>query len=191
MTETGRSNSPVFGVEMSGMIFNGSSPYRRLKSCENPRVAWIFEGTSEGDVFGDYGVDRINGGAVGFEIDKYNPANGTPRHALHLATAEPLKETIEDVQLMPLPLSISYHPPGEEVWAAADIVFFETPNGGAMFSTGSINWFSSTLDNNFENDVATISRNVIQRFLDPAPFEITGPVGEDSAERQPPHPDYD
>ena len=191
MTETGRSNSPVFGVEMSAMAFNGSSAFRRLESSENPRAAWIFAGTSEGDVFGDYGVDRVHGGVVGFEIDRYNPANGTPRHSLHLATAEPLKETIENVHLAPLPLSVSYQPPNDEVAGGADIVFFETPNGGAMFSTGSINWFSSTLENNFENDVATISRNVIERFLDPAPFEITRPIGVNGGERQPPHPDYD
>jgi len=47
------------------------------------------------------------------------------------------------------------------------------------------------LENNFENDVATISRNVIERFLDPAPFEITRPIGVNGGERQPPHPDYD
>jgi N,N-dimethylformamidase len=191
MTETGRTNSPVFGVEMAAMIFNGSSAFRRLESCENPRAAWIFEGTAEGAVFGDYGVDRVSGGAAGFEIDKYDPANGTPRHALHLATAEPLKKPIEDVRLMPLPLSVHYHPPNEGVSAGSDIVFFETPNGGAMFSTSSNCWFSSTLENRFDNDVATISRNVIQRFLDPAPFEISGPIGADSGERQPPHPDYD
>ena len=105
--------------------------------------------------------------------------------------SEPLRETVEDVQLMPAPFSVNYHPPSDEVWAGADIVFFETPDGGAMFSTGSINWFSSTLENDFDNDVATISRNVIKRFLDPAPFEINGPLGEDCAERQPLRPDYD
>jgi len=191
MIETGRANSPVFGVEMSAMVFNGSSPYRRLASCQNPRATWIFEGTSEGEVFGDYGVDRVHGGAVGFEIDKYNPASGTPRHALHLATAAALRETIEDLRMSVLPLSVSYHPPIDDNLAGADIVFFETPNGGAMFSTGSINWFSSTPENNFDNDVATISRNVIERFLDPAPFEMDGPIGADSGERKPPHPDYD
>lgn len=171
-TETGRQNGPVFGVEMSGMVFNGSSPYRRLESSRDPRASWIFEGATEGVIFGDYGVDRVHGAAAGFEIDKFNPKNGTPRHALHLATSEPLKETVEDVQLQSLPLSVSYHPPIEDVWAGADMVFFETPKGGAMFSTGSINWFSSTLENDFNNDVAIISRNIIERFIDPAPFDI-------------------
>ena len=88
-------------------------------------------------------------------------------------------------------MSVSYQPAGEEVPGGADMVFFETPAGGAMFSTGSICWFSSTLENNFDNDVATISRNVIERFLDPAPFEITGEIGANGAERTPLHPDYD
>ena len=170
MAETGRLNAPVFGVEMSAMVFNGSSAYRRLESCNDPRAVWIFEGTREGEVFGDYGVDRVCGGVVGFEIDRYDPGSGAPRHTLHLATAEPLKETIEYVHLSSLPLSVSYQPPKVEVSGGADMVFFETQNGGAVFSTGSIAWFSSTLENEFNNDVATISRNVIERFLDPSPF---------------------
>ena len=170
MTETGRRNAPVFGLEMSAMIFNGSSAYRRLESCNDPRAVWIFENTSEGEVFGDYGVDRVRGGVVGFEIDRYNPADGAPRHALHLATAEPLRETIENVHLLPLPLSVSYRPALEDGSGGADMVFFETPNGGAVFATGSIAWFSSTLERNFDNDVARISRNVIERFIDRTPF---------------------
>ena len=170
MTETGRRSAPVFGVEMSAMIFNGSSAYRRLESCNDPRAAWIFENTSEGEVFGDYGVDRVRGGVVGFEIDSYHPASGAPRHALHLAAAEPLRETIENVHMLSLPLSVSFRPALEDASGGADMVFFETPNGGAVFSTGSITWFSSTLERDFDNDVARISRNVIERFIDPAPF---------------------
>ncbi|MDG1386987.1 MAG: hypothetical protein P8P79_01015 [Halioglobus sp.] len=191
MVETGRHTGPVFGNEMAGMAFNGSSPYRRLGDADNPRGAWIFAGTSEGDVFGDYGIDRVRGGAAGFEIDKYNPANGVPRHALHLATSEPLQPTIEDVRLGVVPLAVSYHPDTSEVHAAADLVFFETSNGGAMFSTGSINWFSSTLENNYCNDVAIITRNVIQRFLDPAEFSQAVIEELDHAARLPENPKYD
>jgi N,N-dimethylformamidase len=173
------------------MIFHGSSPYQRLEDAENPRAAWIFAGTKEGKVFGDYGIDRVHGGAAGLEIDRYNPDNGVPRHALHLATSEPLKPTIEDVILSVLPLTIKYHPSKEEPWAQADLVFFETLNGGAMFSTGSIAWISSTLANNFDNDVARITDNVIRRFLDPTPFPPV-PVAEvDDVDRAPRNPEYD
>ena len=129
---TGMSSGPFVGVECSAMIFNGSSAYRRLPDSENSRSAWIFEGTTEGPVFGDYGIDRVHGGAAGFEIDKFNPSNGTPRHALNLATSEPLKETIEEVKMSVAPLSIYYTPASPADHGQADIVFFETPKGGAV-----------------------------------------------------------
>ena len=191
MVETGRHPGPVFGNEMAGMIFNGSSPYRKLEDASDPRAAWIFEGTSEGDVFGDYGIDRVHGGAAGFEIDRFNAGNGAPRHALNLAKSEPLRETIEDVKLGQLPLTILYHPTKGEPWAQADLVFFETPNGGAMFSTGSITWISSTPENGFDNDVATITRNVVRRFLDPTPFPAPGPEAVEDVDREPGNPEYD
>ena len=52
----------------------------------------------------------------------------------------------------------------------AEMVFFETLNGGAVFSTGSIAWAGSLSHNSYDNNVARISGNVIRRFLDPAPF---------------------
>jgi len=90
-----------------------------------------------------------------------------------------------------MPLSIIYHPTKGEPWARADLVYFETPNGGAMFSTGSITWISSTLENDFDNDVATITRNVIRRFIDKEPF--TSPAAADVGEpdRAPRNPEYD
>ena len=191
MVETGRKTGPVFGNEMAGMIFNGSSPYKKLEDANSPRVDWMFKGTTEGDEFGNYGVDRVHGGAAGFEIDKYNPGNGVPRHALHLATSGALRPKIEDVKLSTLPLVIAYHPGAEDIWAAADLVFFETPNGGAMLSTGSITWFSSTLENGFDNDVARISGNAIRRFLDPTPFAQVGEGEVDDVNRAPANPEYE
>ena len=185
MVETGRKTGPVFGNEMAAMVFNGSSPYRKLQDAGSARAAWIFEGTSEGDVFGDYGIDRVHGGAAGFEIDRYNPDNGVPRHALHLATSDALRPKIEDVKVSNLPLTIAYHPSGDDVWAQADLVFFETSNGGAMFSTGSINWASSTPENGFNNDIAQITRNVVRRFLDPAPFPKPGEEDLHHVDRSP------
>ena len=55
----------------------------------------------------------------------------------------------------------------------ADMVFFETPGNGAIWSTGSIAWANSLLWNNRDNDVSRITENVLERFLDPAPFKIS------------------
>jgi hypothetical protein len=131
------------------------------------------------EVFGDYGIDRVHGGAARFEVDKFNPSNGTPRNALNLATSEPLKETIEEVKMSTAPIAVYYSPAAPTEHGQADIVFFETPNGGAMFSTGSITWMSSTLENGFDNDVAKITLNVVNRFLDPASFST--PTQDDLA----------
>jgi len=192
MIETGNQIGTVFGVECSGMIFNGSSPYRKLEATKNPRAAWIFEGTGEGLVFGDYGIDKVHGAAAGFELDRFNPNNGAPRHALQLATSEPLRETIEDVKLLQLPLNIAYHPPKDpKPWAQADVVFFETANGGAMLSTGSINWISSALENNFDNDIAKITLNVVNRFLDPKPFPPIPETQVGDVDRNLDKPKYD
>jgi len=189
--ETGRKPGAVFGVEMAAMIWHGSSPYNKLEDANNPRVSWMFEGTKEGNTFGNYGVDKAHGGVAGFETDKYNASNGVPRHALHLATAKDLRPTVENVKLSNMPLSISYDPATGENWGASSLVFFETPNGGAMLSTGSITWFGSTLENDFDNDVARISANIIRRFLDPAAFPRVNEIEVDDVDRAPSNPEYE
>ncbi|MFT5113579.1 MAG: N,N-dimethylformamidase [Parasphingorhabdus sp.] len=54
----------------------------------------------------------------------------------------------------------------------AEMVFFETSSGGAVFSTGSIAWSGSLSHDGYQNDIARISSNVIKRFLDDTPFDI-------------------
>ena len=52
----------------------------------------------------------------------------------------------------------------------ADMVFFETINGGAVFSTGSITWAASMAWNRYDNHVARICENVLKTFLDDQAF---------------------
>jgi N,N-dimethylformamidase len=47
----------------------------------------------------------------------------------------------------------------------SDLVFFETPNGGAVLSAGSINWCGSLPYNNFDNNVSRLTENVLRHFL--------------------------
>jgi N,N-dimethylformamidase len=54
----------------------------------------------------------------------------------------------------------------------ADLTFFETPSGGAVFSTGSIAWAGAMAWNRFDNEIATITENTLQRFCDPQPFAV-------------------
>jgi len=49
-----------------------------------------------------------------------------------------------------------------------DLAFGETPSGGALFATsrGSLSY------NNYDNNVARITWNVLKRFSDPTPFSV-------------------
>jgi N,N-dimethylformamidase len=54
----------------------------------------------------------------------------------------------------------------------ADIVFFETSAGGAVFATGSIAWCCALSHNGYDNNVSRLTGNVLRRFLDPKPFDV-------------------
>ncbi|MSP83198.1 MAG: large subunit of N,N-dimethylformamidase [Alphaproteobacteria bacterium] len=158
----GRSIHALAGVGMAGQGFDVSTYYRRNSASRDPRAAFVFEGV-EGDVIGDFGT--VGGGAAGLEVDRYDRALGSPPHALVLASSENLSDT--------------YFPPPDEINNAsammdarqntrvrADLVLFTTPNGGAVFSTGSIAWIGSLTHNRYDNNVSRITENVLRRFLD-------------------------
>ena len=146
--------------------FDISSPYVRTEASRDPRAAFIFEGVDD-DVIGDFGLS--GGGAAGLELDAADPALGTPPHALVLASSE--RHT--DLYLM-TPEDLNDPVPGlsgtEAEIIRSDMVFFEAPNGGAVFSTGSIAWAGSLSHSGYDNNVARITTNVLRRFVDDLPF---------------------
>jgi N,N-dimethylformamidase len=52
----------------------------------------------------------------------------------------------------------------------SDMVFYEAPNGGAVFSVSSIAWAGALAHAGYINNVSRITENVIRRFLDPIPL---------------------
>jgi N,N-dimethylformamidase len=162
----GRSPNELVGIGMVSQGFDTSSPFVRTAASHDPRATFIFEGVT-GDVIGDFGLS--GGGAAGLELDAADPAWGTPPHALVLASSE--RHT--DLYLM-TPEDMNDPAPGlggtEAETIRADMVFFETLGGGAVFSTGSIAWAGSLSHAGYDNDVARITANVLKRFLDETPF---------------------
>ena len=71
----------------------------------------------------------------------------------------------EEFGVVPPNLRGSEHPD-----VRADMVFFETGDGGAVWSTGSIAWCGSLSWNGYANNVSRLTGNVLRRFLDPGPF---------------------
>jgi N,N-dimethylformamidase len=162
----GRAPNALAGVGFISQGFDHSAAYRRTEAAKDPRAAFIFAGVDE-EILGDFGL--LQGGAAGIEIDCVDPALGTPAHALVVARSENHSNTYELVN--------------EEVRVAhgmtdgvqsplihADMTFFETPNGGAVFSTGSIAYAGALGHRGFNNPIAKLTWNVLRRFADPAPF---------------------
>ncbi len=165
---TGRPPNVVVGLGFSAQGFDLSSYYRRQPGSHDPRAAFIFEGVT-GEIIGDFGL--VGGGAAGLELDRADYALGTPPNLLVLASSENHTDLIlvvtEEVNVMTPDLTGSQHE-----LVRADLAFFETPAGGAVFSTGSIAWCGSLSHNDYTNNVARITGNVLRRFLDPTPFEV-------------------
>ena len=161
----GKTPNKLVGVGLSCMGWSTESPgYARTPASRDPRAAFIFEGVGEGEIIGNFGLAM--GGAAGDELDRLDFELGTPRHALLLATAtghnHHYQQVIEDIpQLKSERLyGGSTHPP-----IRADMVYFETARGGAVFSVGSISWCGSLSHNDYDNNVSRITENVLREFL--------------------------
>jgi N,N-dimethylformamidase len=159
----GRAPNELVGVGFAAQGFERATHYRVGDGARGSRAAWILDGV-DGDLIGTSG---LGGGAAGQEIDRYDVSLGSPRHAVVLASAT---EFGPDMLRTKEEFGGSIAFPTPDPLVRADMVFFETPGGGAVFSVGSISWFGALARNGYDNDVARITTNVLTRFADPEPF---------------------
>jgi N,N-dimethylformamidase len=160
-----RAPNEVAGVGFAAQGFDKATYYERSEASRTSRVAWIFDGVDHDQI----GTSGLGGGAAGQEVDRYDTSLGSPDHAVVLASATTFGE---DMLRTKEEFEASVHVPVPDPMVRADMVFYETPAGGAVFSVGSISWFGALARNNYDNDVAQITANVVQRFVDPTPFEL-------------------
>lgn len=157
----------LVGVGTVATGFDSASYYRRTEDSHDPRAAFIFDGVSNEELIGDFGT--LLGGSAGVELDGAHRKLGTPPHALIVARSEAHSQVY-----FLCPEETPFHHPvmngAENDRVRADMVFFETPEGGGVFSTGSISWCASLAHNGYDNNVAQITGNVLKRFLDRAPL---------------------
>jgi len=164
----GRPLQMIVGTGFTAQGFDISAPYRRLPDSFNPRAAFIFAGVSADEIIGDFGL--IGGGAAGLEIDRADRQLGTPPHALVLATSQGGHTDVYLVVCEELLLTYPGLGGSENDLVRADMVFYEMPNGGAVWSSSSIAWAGSLSHNKYHNNVSRITNNVLKRFVDPKPF---------------------
>lgn len=165
----GRDRPPqrLVGVGFAAQGSSPGAPYIREPASHDPSLAWIFEGIGPREPIGGHPSLVMASGAAGFEVDRADFQIGTPPNAKVLATAAGLPTCAG----APCPKYVHVI---EEVWsnnsgpyeplAKADMVFFEYPNGGAVFSVGSISWDGSLSYNNYTNSVSRVTENVLKRF---------------------------
>ena len=184
--ERGRTPQRLVGVGFTAMGTPGrAQPYHRTRDSRDPRCAWIFAGIADDELVGTEGL--VMDGAAGFEIDRADCALGTPPHALVVATAtgfsDVYQHAVEEVEI-----SNSMQAGTVEPRVRADMVFFETPMDGAVFSVGSIAFGGSLAVNGYENAVARVTENTLQGFLQDGPLpghtvETRHPVTKDSTHK--------
>jgi N,N-dimethylformamidase len=151
----------LVGVGMDAQGFDRALPYRREPGSFDPRVAFIFEGVADDALIGDGGL--VMGGAAGLEIDRLDYRLGTPPHALLLATARGFSDSYQHV-VEEVESSDSKQGGTVSPFVRADMVYFEGPDGGAVFSTGAIAWCGSLSHNAYDNPVSRITDNVLRAF---------------------------
>jgi hypothetical protein len=129
------SEANLLGVVFTPAGAMTGAPYRALDAGH-----WAFAGTGlkDGDLFGERSLHmRCPGGASGHETDKTSPSSPKNVHLLARGL------NVDD--------------------GGAEMVIFDTPRGGMVFSAGSICYASSLP---VDEKLSRVTANVLRRFLD-------------------------
>ena len=161
----GRPPNALVGVGFSAQsdTHDRAPGYRRTRASFAPGYSWIFDGVSDADVIGDYGL--YLGGAAGYEIDRHDPSLGSPGPSAVLMTSQGMHPgsyllVIEDAEVMIPNVTATANPR-----ARSDVVYLPYEGGGAVFSVGSCSWCGSLSHNSYDNDIYRITDNVLSAFL--------------------------
>lgn len=158
----------LFGVGFCAQGTGPGVPYRRTEASRDPRFAWIFDGVNGGDGGSDLIGERgLGGGASGDEIDRHDVANGSPPEGgdvTVLATStghgDDFGIAVEDLSFPALQTLGT-----QTDLIRSDMVYYVGAGGGVVFSVGSINWYCSLAWDDYDNDVARLTLNVIKGLL--------------------------
>ena len=168
----GRNMSKLTGVSFTSFGLTASSYYRRAPDSFRPECAWMFEGIGDDEPIGNFGL--IGGGAAGLELDRYDLELGTPHHAFLLAHSEGHNDIFVTVSEESTFNARGYFAAGgtgdQNPFIRADIVYFKTPNDGAVFSASSMAWCGSLSYHAYDNNVSRLTANVIRGFLKDGPL---------------------
>jgi len=166
----GRAPQKYVGVGFASQGFGPGQPFTRTPESYNSRAACFFDGIDDEQI-GEFPVLISAYGAGAYEFDRADVTQGTPSHAIVLASATGFSDgyqlAVEDAYAMAPFYGGSVNPD-----VRADMVFYETPKGGAVFSTSSIAWCSGLSYNDYENNVSKLTENVVRTFMKDGPLDL-------------------
>ena len=158
----GRAPQKIVGLGFTAEGMDESQHFERMPDSFHKRVAWIMDGIGDEESIGDFGL--AVGGAAGVELDRYELGWGTPPNTLLVASSWGHSDNYPLVSE-----EITYAFPGrggtQDAHVRGDMIFFSTPNNGAVFAAGSIAWSQALPCHGGTNNVATITRNVLDAFV--------------------------
>ncbi len=157
----GRAPQKLVGVGFTAQGTFRGMPYQR--TCFDPEFDWVFEGI-DSPIIGDFGFS--GNGAAGFELDRVDPKLAPGYEITVLAQSFATDENfilVPEEQLTHL-TNLSGSPENEV--KRADMIYFKVPNGGRVFSVGSITFCGSLPWNNFDNSISQLLLNVLSQSLE-------------------------
>ncbi|MBS4010430.1 MAG: N,N-dimethylformamidase large subunit, partial [Roseovarius sp.] len=154
---SGRAPQALVGIGFAAQGEFYGAPYQRM--CFDPRFDWLFEGVTE-DLFGDYGFS--GNGAAGFELDHVDHRIGSPQDHVLLARSAGDNQAFMLVPEEQLTHLTNLTGGSEEDAKHADLIYFDLPKGGSVFSVGSITFCGSLPWNGFDNDVSRLLDNFLR-----------------------------
>jgi len=159
--ERGRAPQKLVGVGFCAQGWGRAEPYRLNRELPEG-YQWLLAGI-DGDTIGDRGWSM--NGAAGDELDRADVTLGTPPGAVIIGSSfghtDYYQRAVEEVNAA---LKGS-HGGTNDPEVHADLVFFETPEGGSVFSVGSIAWTAALLVDGGSNGVSQLTANVLNRAL--------------------------
>jgi len=159
----GRAPQELVGIGFTAQGNFYGHAYER--KCFDSKFDWIFKGIKDRKL-GDFGFS--GNGAAGFELDHIDSHLTSIKDITLLAQSKASKDPEENFILVPesqlTHLSNIKHLPEDEI-LQADMVYFEVPGGGSVFSTGSITFCGSLPWNNFKNNISKLLENIIKRSI--------------------------
>jgi N,N-dimethylformamidase len=176
----GRPPQQLVGVGSSSAGFDTGAPYLRQPDSFDPRAAFIFAGVGDNERIGDTPSLMVGHGAGGYEQDRLDFGLGTPAHALLLASTAGQHSAAYGAfidEILDYPSGIDGVLPDSKTqpgvphpFVRSDMVFFETPHGGAVFAAAAICFRGCLSWNGYDNAASRVTENVLRRFCDEEPL---------------------